>query len=159
LDYLNYLVIIIGVPGTIYEYIRVKKKEQLDKAYETYNALDEKYLEFLNICLEYPELDIFDIPDVNPMELNEQQKKKEIIAFTILISIFERAYLMYYNQSSEIKKKQWSGWDNYIRASIKRENFKSALKITGEQFDSDFHKYITQMFYTSYFGFSSPIRV
>ncbi len=145
LEILSYIAIILGVPITLYEYIRAKRKEERDREYETYNALDEKYLEYLALCLEHVDLDIFDIPDTNPLKLNEKQQKEELIAFTMLFSIFERAYIMYYNQSTEIKKKQWEGWEKYIREYCSRENFIRAWKISGEFFDADFQKFMKEI--------------
>ena len=136
-----YVLAIIGVPVAIYQYFSVKKKESLDREYGTYDALDEKYLEYQDLCLKYTYLDIFDIPDARPGILNEIQKKEELIAFTMLISILERAYLMCHKQPG-VKIKQWSGWKEYIIAFCGRANFRIAWKVAGTQFDSDFKKFV-----------------
>ncbi|MEM2089827.1 MAG: hypothetical protein QXL88_01915, partial [Candidatus Pacearchaeota archaeon] len=107
LEILSYIVIILGIPWAIYEFLENKRRERIEREYGTYDALDEKFIEFQNLCLQYPYLDVFDLPDKNPVKLNERQKKEELIAFSILFSIFERAFLMYYNQPSEIRKRQW----------------------------------------------------
>lgn len=75
LEALSFLAILLGIPVGIYQYLRAKRKEQLDREYGTYNALDEKYLEFQKICFDHPELDVFDIADSIPSVLNAQQKK------------------------------------------------------------------------------------
>ncbi|MEO0130393.1 MAG: hypothetical protein ABIK76_01680 [candidate division WOR-3 bacterium] len=142
LEILSSIAIILGIPFGLLEYIRTKRREQRDREYETYNALDEKYLQYLALCLEHTDLDIFDVADSNPSELNEKQKKEELIAFTILFSIFERAYIMYYDQSTKIKEKQWKGWEGYIREYCGRKNFIQAWKISGQYFDADFQKFM-----------------
>lgn len=142
LEALSYLVVLLGVPVGLFQYFRAVKKEQLDREYGTYNALDEKFLEFQNMCLAHPDLDIFDVPDKKPGTLTAEQQKKELIAFTILFSIFERAYLMYHDQSTAIKQKQWTGWDEYIRDFCRRENFKRAWRESGATYDKDFEEYI-----------------
>ena len=142
LEALSFLVVLLGVPIGIVQYFRTVKREQLDREYGTYNALDEKFLEFQNLCLENPDLDIFDVPDKTSGTLTPEQQKKELIAFTILFSIFERAYLMYHDQSTAIKQKQWTGWDEYIQDFCKRENFKRAWLESGATFDKDFEQYV-----------------
>jgi len=145
LEILAYISFIFAIPWALIEFFRTKRKEQLDREYGTYDALDQKYLEFQRLCLEYPYLDVFDIPDAKPVKLNKQQKKEELIAFTMLFSIFERAYLMYYDQSTEIKKKQWSGWKEYIIKYCNRENFRRAWKISGNTFDADFQMFMQEL--------------
>lgn len=142
LDAISKIIVILGLPIAYFQYKRTKRKEKKDREYGTYNALDEKYLEFQKLCLDHPYLNIFDIPDYVPEELNEKQKKEELILFTMLFSIFERAYLLYSDQYSEIKKKQWLGWDSYIESYCKRENFLSAWEISGSTFDTDFEIYM-----------------
>lgn len=142
LEVINKLVVILGLPLAYFQFIKAKRKERRDREYGTYNALDEKYLEFQRLCLEHPYLDIYDIPDKDPKDLTEQQKKEELILFTMLFSIFERAYLLYSDQDSDIKKKQWIGWDLYIKSYCERENFLNAWEVSGSTFDTDFEAYI-----------------
>lgn len=142
LDVVDKLIIILGLPLAFIQYLKTTKKEKRDREYGTYNALDEKYLEFQKLCLDHPYLNIFDIPDANPGKLDAKQKKEELILFTMLFSIFERAYLLYSDQYSEIKKKQWLGWDEYIRSFCERDNFLDAWTISGNTFDTEFEAYM-----------------
>jgi len=140
---------ILGIPVGIYLYYSTKRKEQRDREYGTYNALDEKYLQYLQLCLEYWDLDVFDIP------LPEQKKRptleqtrKEQILFLILVSILERAYLMYKDQSTEIKKDQFSGWEEYMRAWSSRASFRRSWNQPGfdpQTFDEGFYKYMNSL--------------
>lgn len=145
LDALSKVIIILGFPIAYLQFIRAKRKEKRDREYGTYNALDEKYLEFQRLCLQYPYLNVFDIPDTEPNELNGMQKKEELILYTMLFSIFERAYLLYSDQRSKIKKKQWVGWETYIRGYCMRQNFLDAWKISGLTFDTDFEEYMNSL--------------
>lgn len=142
LDVIGKFVVILGLPLGYIQYRRSKKKERRDREYGTYNALDEKYLEFQKLCLDHPYLNIFDIPDKETHPLNEKQKKEELILLTMLFSIFERAYLLYSDQNSEIKRKQWVGWDSYIKSYCERDNFLTAWEISGSTFDTDFEAYM-----------------
>lgn len=144
LDAIGKIIVILGLPLAYFQYRRTKRKEKKDREYGTYNALDEKYLEFQKLCLDHPYLNIFDIPDEVPKVLNDKQKKEELILLTMLFSIFERAYLLYSDQYSEIKTKQWIGWDSYIKSYCMRKNFLIAWEISGSTFDTDFEKYMRQ---------------
>lgn len=146
LDAISKMVVILGLPLAYIQYLRTKRKEKRDREYGTYNALDEKYLEFQKLCLQHPYLNIFDIPDESPRKLDTKQQKEELILYTMLFSIFERAYLLYSDQNSAIKQKQWSGWDSYIKSYCVRDGFLSAWKISGNTFDTDFEKYMEANF-------------
>jgi len=144
LDLINKGVVILGLPLAYFQYFRAKKKERRDREYGTYNALDEKYLEFQKLCLDHPYLNIFDIQDNSPSLLDAKQQKEELILFTMLFSIFERAYLLYSDQKSDIKKRQWIGWDLYIGSYCERGNFLQAWEISGDTFDTNFEKFMEE---------------
>jgi hypothetical protein len=84
LDALAHFVVLVGVPTGLLQFFLKVRKEQRDREYGTYNALDEKYVEFQRLCLDHPRLDVFDVPDAQPIDLNPEEKKKELIAFTLL---------------------------------------------------------------------------
>lgn len=145
LEAISYLTIVLGLPAALVQYRRKSLKEQQDREYGTYNALDEKYLEFQRMCFAHPHLDIFDIPDASPHQLTDDERKQELIAFTMLFSIFERAYLMYGDQSSRIKRQQWTGWQEYLTDFCARENFRRAWRISGNTFDTTFQAFVESM--------------
>ncbi len=142
LEIANKCVVLLGLPLAYFQYRKNVKKERRDREYGTYNALDEKYLEFQKLCLDHPNLNIFDIPDSEDKILTKKETKEELILFTMLFSIFERAYLLYSDQNTSIKKKQWNGWDSYIRTYCERDNFLYAWEISGSTFDTDFERYM-----------------
>ncbi|MDP4265394.1 MAG: hypothetical protein Q8941_22905 [Bacteroidota bacterium] len=147
IDYLSAIanvILILGLPIAVIQYISTTKKEKKDREYETYNSLDEKYVEWEKLCLEYPQLDIYDVKDSIPPVLNAKEKKEEMILFTILFSIFERAYILYSDESTQMKKDQWIGWHLYITNYCQRDNFRQAWRVTGATFDDRFQKYMKE---------------
>ena len=132
------ITVVLSFPALIARYVRTTRKEARDRELGTYNALDDKYIEYLRICLQHPRLDIFDIPLQAPQSLSAEEKEQELIAFTILMSIFERAFLMYQQQNTAIKMRQWVGWQEYIVNYCARKNFKDAWIISGNTFDTSF---------------------
>lgn len=139
---LAHLVVLIGVPVGLLQFALKTRKERRDREYGTYNALDEHYLDFQKMCLQYPNLDVFDIPDATPLELSSEDQKRELVAFTLLFSIFERAFLMYKDQSRTMRLRQWTGWHQYIESYCGRENFRQAWRTSGRTFDVDFQAYM-----------------
>jgi len=147
-DYLeasSYVIILLGLPIAIYQFVRATRREALDREYGTYNALDEKYLEFQRLCFDHPDLDIFDIQDETSRTLSSEEKKQETVAFTMLFSIFERSFLMYYDQDSAIKARQWTGWNDYIVSYCRRKNFRDAWAISGETFDTQYQEFMADL--------------
>jgi hypothetical protein len=142
LEALSRLVVLVGVPTGLVQFYLKSRNEQRDRAYGTYNALDEKYVQFQRLCLDSPRLDVFDVPDAKPVELTPEEKKQELIAFTLLFSIFERAFLMYKDQSRKVREKQWTGWQDYLVSYCRRENFRQAWQISGHTFDSEFQDHM-----------------
>lgn len=48
---LSTIVSILGIPIAILVFVNEKRKERRDREYGTYHALDEKYLEYLGLCM------------------------------------------------------------------------------------------------------------
>ena len=142
LDYLVKLAQLVGIPVGIVLYVINKRRERLEREYGTYNALDEKYVDYLALCMSHPDLDVGDIPRRDAKELNAEQQHREEVMFSILIAIMERAYLMYKDKSGAVRQAQLKGWDSYIRDWCGRRNFAAALPLLKQQFDADFCGYL-----------------
>ena len=134
--------VLVGIPWGLYQHYRAVKKEQRDRELGTYNALDEKYIEYQRLCLDHSNLDVADVPHQHVSRSSPEDERKQVILFTILMSIFERAYLMYGDQATSVKRRQWSGWDEYIRSFCRRDNFRKAWEDSGTTFDTSFHAYM-----------------
>jgi hypothetical protein len=143
---LYYIALSLTGPLALFGFLSAKRKEQQQREDGTYQSLDEKYLEYQKLCLQHPELDVFDYPHTNARELTNLEKKQELIMFTILVSLFERAFIMYRDHTESVRKKQWSGWETYIEEFGKRPNFREAWKTIGEMFDTDFQQYVQSKF-------------
>lgn len=79
-------------------------------------------------------------------ELNEEQEMRRSALFQILISIFERAYLLLYKKyMSQQRKQLWFSWEYFIRQWCRRADFNQALPelLVGE--DSSFAEYIQRI--------------
>lgn len=141
LEAISYIVTIVGFPVAIFALIYEKQKERKLLEQQSYLTANDKYIEFLNLCLSNPDLDIFDISIKEQNEYLKEDKKsidRELISFSILISIWERAFLFYQTRLTEKSRQEWLGWESYISDYCKRDNFLIAWKILGQQFNPDF---------------------
>ena len=141
LEMATFVITILGLPAAIFIYLKEQKQQREEREYGTYDALDDKYIEIQQLCLDHPELDIFDSPFVTPTQLSEQQRKQEEAILLIRISIFERAFLMYQRAPSESKQDQWEGWSEEIKEWLERKNFKETWKDHSPYFDKSFVEY------------------
>ena len=142
LDVLLKLSQLIGIPVAIGLYIYNKQREKHDREYATYNALDDKYIDYLKLCLTNPDLDVADTRREVVVDLNEEQRHRERLILGVLVSILERAYLMYGKTSEKIKGRQWSGWERYLRNWCERPNFIEYVRQLPPGFDAEFVKYL-----------------
>ena len=68
------------------------------------------------------------------------------VLFEILISLFERAYLLAYEPKMSGKQlRRWCSWDDYMREWCERDDFRALLPRLLQGEDLDFAHYITQL--------------
>jgi hypothetical protein len=144
----SYIATILGIPIAIILFINEKRKERRDREYGTYHALDEKYHDYLKLCMENPELDLYDRPIEKKVQLTAEQKIRQYAMFEILVSLLERAFLMYHDQASSIKKAQWEGWNLYMQDYARSSTFGELWKLRGTEFDEDFTNHMNKIFET-----------
>jgi hypothetical protein len=144
-EFVSYVVVVLGVPTGLYQYVQAKARERAEREIRTFDAVSASYVEFLRLCLEHPELDVFDLPDDHPVAPTPLQAKQELIAFAILFSIFERAYLLYAEHPTAITEGQWRGWDVHIRGYFRRANFRKAWGLGSSSYDPRFTAYMQQV--------------
>lgn len=138
LELLSYAATIIGIPLAIYVYYNDKVKERKLKEKEALFTSHTLYADYLKICLENPDLDVYNSA-LKKTELSLSDKK-EIIIFEILFTYLESTYLYYKDQSTEIRKKRWGGWVKFIEEFAVEDNFRRSWELTGGQWDEDFMK-------------------
>ena len=129
---------VVSVVIALWRYWTAKVREQKDRDYGTYDALDDKYYEFTKLCFEHPKLDIFDLPDKAPGALTDTEAKQQLVAFSLLFQILERAYLMHLDRDSAESKGQWEGWELFVDRYCRRQNFRDAWSRLGAEWDPRF---------------------
>ena len=137
-----YIAMSIAGPLAVIAFIQVKKTERLAKEYQTYDELDNRFFEYQKLALEYYDLDILDVPNNDPSLAFDKKRKQEMVAYAILFSLFERAYLMFSNQADMFRQRQWSGWKHFLNDFLRRENVRAAWELSKNTYDTDFQAFM-----------------
>ena len=95
-EFMSYVVTVIGLPLAIAVFFFEQRKERENEEEEVYQLLSDNYQDFLKIALENPDLRLFS--EGTAPSLNDEQQERQLIIFAMLISLFERAYLLLHEE-------------------------------------------------------------
>jgi hypothetical protein len=140
----SYMVTVLGLPLAIGIFFWQERKERANEEEEGYQLLSNAYNDFLKIVLANPDLHLrSNEPLPNP---TQEQNERMLVIFDMLISLFERAYLVAYkdDMSSE-ESRRWNSWDDYMREWCRRDDFYNALPLLLRGEDPDFQSYIRRV--------------
>lgn len=138
----SYVVTVVGLPYAIILFAWQNFKERQLENEELYQALAEEYAKFAQLLIQNADLQLMTghIPDAS---LTAEQKERKKIIFDVLVALFERAYILVYEEKMDKQTKRlWATWEDYIKFWCARADFKEALPalLVGE--DPDFSGYI-----------------
>lgn len=140
-ELLSYIVTVFGLPLAIAIFLYEQRKERENEEEEVYQLLSDNYQDFLKVALANPDLRLFSAEETP--ELTAEQRERMIIIFSMLVSLFERAYLLLYENDMSVKQsRRWSSWKDYMLEWCQRADFRSSLPelLRGE--DADFARYL-----------------
>jgi len=140
----SYVVTTLGLPVAILFFAWEQRKERANEEEEAYQLLSDAYNDFLKVVLEHPDLQLRTnepLPDPTP-----EQRERMLVIFDMLISLFERAYLVAYKDDmNEADARRWNSWDDYMREWCRREDFHNALATLLRGEDPEFREYICRL--------------
>ena len=143
-ELLSYVVTAIGLPAAIGIFLYEQKKERDNEEEEVFQLVSDNYQDFLKIVLQNPDLRLFS-PEGTP-SLNEEQRERMHIIFSMLVSLFERAYLLLFEPDMSPKQlRRWLSWEDYMREWCQREDFRDRLPILLRGEDPEFVAYIESL--------------
>ena len=144
-ELLSYIVTVVGLPFAIVIFIYVQRKERQNEEEEIFQRLSVEYREFLKLLLDNSDLQLL-LRETTGQTLTPEQKERRFAIFGILISLFERAYLLVYEDDMDKKARRlWQSWEDYMREWIRREDFHAALPQLLEGEDLEFTEYIRKL--------------
>jgi hypothetical protein len=143
-EMLSYVVTVFGLPLAIYSFLHEQRKERENEDEEVYQQLSDTYTDFLKLVIENPDLKLRS--QLSTPNLNEEQNERMQVMFEILISLFERAYLLVYEEKMSQKQlRRWRSWEDYMWEWCRREDFRSQLPRLLQGEDHDFAEYILKL--------------
>lgn len=145
-EFLSYVVTVIGLPFAILVFVYEMHRERANEEEEIYQRLSDEYASFLRLALEHADLHLLRRSAAPPVTLSAEQEERKWILFGILISLFERAYLLVYEERmSKQTRRLWQSWEDYLREWCRREDFRAVLPeiLPGE--DEDFRAHIERI--------------
>lgn len=137
----SYVVTVIGLPMAIMFYILDRLKQRAQEEEETYLHLSDEYVGFMKLALEHADLRLLD-PKAT-VGLDEEQRTRKSVLFGILISLFERAYILTYTEQMRgADLRRWRSWEDWMREWCRREDFRSAMAVHLAGEDPEFTLYL-----------------
>ncbi|MFI4926978.1 MAG: hypothetical protein ACHP7E_04735 [Burkholderiales bacterium] len=140
----SFIVTTLALPFAILFFAWEQRKERDNEEEEAYQLLSNAYNDFLRVVLAHPDLHLrANEPLVDP---SAEQKERMLVIFDMLISLFERAYLVAYKpRMSETESRRWNSWDDYMREWCRRDDFHNALPLLLRGEDPEFQQYIRRI--------------
>src|SRR3954469_6203760 len=141
----SYVVTIIGLPFAIAIFVYEQRKERRNEDEEIFQRLSDEYRGFLRLVLDNADLQLLR-RDVVRRIWSEEQKERRQAIFGILIALFERAYLLVYEDDMDKHNRRlWQSWEDYMREWVRRADFRAALPELLEGEDPEFTEYIRRL--------------
>ena len=137
----SYVVTVIGLPLAIFVFLFNERKERENEEEEVYQLLSDNYQDFLRVALDNPDLRLF--ADETTPQLTDEQRERMFIIFSMLISLFERAYLLLYEDDMKPKQaRRWYSWQDYMSEWCQRGEFRALLPVLLRGEDPEFATYM-----------------
>lgn len=143
-EMLSYIVTVVGLPLAIFTFWKEQRKERENEDEETYQLLSDAYMDFLKLVMANPDLQLRS-RQAAPQLTDEQRERRQVV-FEMLVSLFERAYLLAYDDDmTEKQRRRWHSWDDYMREWCRRPDFCAMLPQLLEGEDADFVAFIQRI--------------
>ena len=126
LEAASYIVTIVGLPLAIVVYVYDRRRDRQNDEEEIFLRLADEYADFMRLVIDNADLHL--LSPAAKGELSEEQLVRKHALFAILVSLFERAYvLVYEDDMSRQQARLWQSWEDYMHEWCQREDFRTAL--------------------------------
>ncbi len=142
LEALSYVVTILGFPTAILVFIYEHRRRLGNEENELHRHLSEEYDNFLRLVLDNADLLLLRASNVPPTLSEEQLERREII-YRMLVSLFEKAYIiLYYENMKPDAKRRWMSWEDDMTEWCRKREFVALLPELLEGEDDAFSRHI-----------------
>jgi hypothetical protein len=140
------IALVTGVLAWI-EYRSSHARELREDATRAYDRADSNYNEFLKLCLDHPELDCYSKESPTKTPLDAKESIQQRVLFTMLVDVFEVAYVNYNNEhyvdvAKEAYCTQWPAWIEAMKKYARKSAFQATWHDVGDEFDTQFQRCI-----------------
>jgi hypothetical protein len=138
------IVTVVGLPLAIAVFLFEQRKERENEEEEVYQLLSDSYQDFLKVALQNSDLGL--LSDAATSCLKNEQEERRLIIYTMLVALFERAYLLLYEDAMSPKQaRRWNSWEDFMLEWCRKQHFRSSLPqlLRGE--DPGFVRYLEQL--------------
>ncbi len=144
-EFASYIVTVVGLPLAILTFVWEQRKERQNEDEEIFQRLSDEYREFLKLVLDNSDLHLLR-RESSRVDFTEEQKERRLAIFGILISLFERAYLLVYEDHMDKQTRRlWQSWEDYMREWVRRAEFREALPTLLDGEDEEFQAYMRRL--------------
>lgn len=138
-----YFVETFALPFGILVFLIERRKQRQADEEELYQRLSDEYMSFLKLVLDNADLHLLRKQTGPAPELSAEQMERKHVLFGILVSIFERAYILVYEEDMNRQTRRlWSSWEDYMTEWCRRADFRAALPEMLKGEDPDFSAHI-----------------
>jgi len=143
-EFASFVVTVVALPFAVWVFLAEQRKERENEEEEAYQHLSDAYIDFLKIVLGNADLQLRTaaaLPNPTP-----EQNERMLVIFDMLVSLFERAYLVAYkDEMTPTERRRWNSWDDYMREWCRRDDFHNALPLLLRGEDPAFQHYIKRV--------------
>ena len=145
LEALSYVVTILGFPAAILVILREERLRRINEEHEMHRNLSEEYDNFLRLVIDNSDLLL--LSQGQPLHLpTEDQRERRDIIFRILISLFEKAFIILHDTAlTGDAKRRWMSWEDDMSDWCNREDFRDLLPGLLDGEDDEFSRYILEL--------------
>ncbi|MBU0604194.1 MAG: hypothetical protein KKD25_17525 [Gammaproteobacteria bacterium] len=140
----SYVVTTLGLPLAVIIFVYQEQRERNNEEEEAYQMLSDAYIDFLKVVL-----DNADLPLREPHSgraLDDEQRRRMQTIHEMLVSLFERAYLVAWTEDTEgAAARRWASWDDYMRDWLSRDAFSAELESLLRGEDAAFRRHMLRL--------------
>ncbi len=145
MELLSYVVTVFGLPLAIYVFLVEQRKERQAEEESIHQRLSDEYNDFLKLVIDNSDLQLLSRAAA-PAGLSEEQQERKQAMFGILVALFERAYILVYEDDMDRQRRRlWQSWEDYMHDWCKRRDFREAPPQLLEGEDPDFARHIFRL--------------
>ena len=143
-EFASFVVTVVALPFAVVVFLIEQRKERENEEEEAYQHLSDAYNDFLKIVLAHSDLQLRTAAALTSP--TPEQHERMLVIFDMLISLFERAYLVAYKDDmTPTESRRWNSWDDYMREWCRRDDFHNALPLLLRGEDPGFQSYIRRV--------------